>query len=346
MFDLNRLRYYHLLDETKEQFKLNLSGVKVITEAANGYYSAPVLLAALAGAEVVAVGKDSSYASFEQVKAEIEKHAIQLRLSDKIYLTDNRFDQALIGGDIVTNLNFVRPLDQQLLEHIGSQTIVCYMCENWEVRPGDVDFVFCDKHNIPIYFSDEDSKHGHLFPMAGLVALKLIFESGAGLADDRVAILSSDRFGPVIKSIVKKYAYKTKLFRAPDYDGYEKNRWDLVIVAEYAQAEQIIGQLMPTERLLSQLTPGATLIQFAGNNNLEQLKQQQFNIFPPDPLPPLKMARTFGYLGPRPIVMYNAIGLKVGQTAVEGKKKNLSGSELDQYVVNHAPAQLMVKNEM
>lgn len=340
MQTINKNRFYHLLKETKDQAKLDLSGGKIITEAASGYYTAPVLLAALAGAEVVALGKDSEYGSFAEIKNEIEQHAYTLKVSDKIKITDNRTDPNLIGADIITNHNFVRPIDHSLIEQVESHPAICYMFESWESRSGDVDQEYCHNSNIPVYFSDEDTKFARLFPMSGLIALKMIMESGAALADDRVAVLSSDKFGPIIKGVLKKYSYKTKLFRAPEYDGYEKNRWDIVVVAEFAQKQTIIDNLMPANRLLAQLTPGATIIQFAGANNLESLHQKELNIFPDITLKPQRMAKTFGYLGPRPIIMYNAIGLKIAQAVLEGRKQNLSGEELNKYVLAHSPAKL------
>jgi len=98
--------------------------------------------------------------------------------------------------------------------------------------------------------------------------------------------------------------------------------------------------------LLSQLNPGTAIIQFAGANDLAQLSNKNLNIYPKRSLSPMKMANTFGYLGPRPIVIYNAIGLKVAQAIIEGKKQNLNGEALDKYVLANSPAQLMVKNEM
>jgi len=335
-------RLVALIEEAVGDLDLDMTGLRVATEAASGAFAAAPLIAARAGADVVAVGRDSQYGKLPDIEERIRRLAGRLDTQGTLACTGDRLDQRLIGADVVTNSGFLRPLDAALLSHVGAQTVVTYMCEAWEARPGDVDFDYCRGARIPVYFSDEEGWGMGVFSMCGTLAVRLCLEAGCEVAGNRIAVLSSDRFGPVIAERLSACGAHAGLFLEPEYEGLGEQAWDAVVVAEYGAAETVVGGSVAVETLRQALAPGGTIVQFAGANDVDALDAAGVPVYPPERLPPRRMARTLAYLGPLPVVRLCAMGLKVGWAACEGKRRGLSCEELDQFVLAHSPAQLPI----
>ena len=81
----NFLRMNKLIRECIDNFDLDLSGLSVYTEAANGWYLYNAVLTALAGAEkVYAVAMDSEYSPGNNVRRMTEEAAEKWEVSSKI----------------------------------------------------------------------------------------------------------------------------------------------------------------------------------------------------------------------------------------------------------------------
>ena len=332
-------RYLRLIDQTVQALQLDLTGMRILTELANGVFTSTALLAAQAGGQVVALGRDSQYGRFVDVKQELVRNAERLGVSKQISCTSDRRAIELRGIDIIANNGFVRPIDRELLCHVGDQCIVSYMCESWEVREDDVDSKYCSTAGIPVYFSDENGWGMNVFDMCGQLAMKLCFEAGLELVANHIAVLSSDRFGPVIHRALQAGGADTSLFVAPSYEGLDSQLWDALLIAEYTTKDVILGDLINLERTKRVLPPGGTIIQFAGANQIEELDNADFNFVPATPLEPQRMYRTLAYLGDLPVVRLHGVGLKVGEIACRGRREGKKESELDQYVLSKSPAQ-------
>ena len=335
-------RLVALIEDVVGDLDLDMTGMRVATEAASGAFAAAPLIAARAGADVIAVGRDSQYGKLSDVQERIHRLGDRLGIRRTIACTDDRLDDRLRGADVVTNSGFLRPLDAALLSHIGAQTVVAYMCEAWEARPGDVNADYCRGAGIPVYFSDEDGWGMGVFSMCGTLAVKLCLEAGCQVVANRIAVLSSDRFGPVISRRLRDCGAHVELLLGPMYEGLGEQAWDAVVVAEYRADETIAGSSVPIETLRQALAPGGAVIQFAGSNDTDALASADLSVYPPGRLPPHRMARTLAHLGPLPVVRLSAIGLKVGWAACEARRRGLARGELDRFVLDHSPAQLPV----
>ena len=97
---------------------LDLRDLFVVTECANGAYSCTPAIAAMAGAaNVVAFGKDSSYATFEAAREDVFYLWKALGLPLDVLLTTDSLDvlnDNLRKADIVTNSGHLRPLNSEL----------------------------------------------------------------------------------------------------------------------------------------------------------------------------------------------------------------------------------------
>ena len=66
---MNRLA--RLIKNSFNKFQINLKGKEVLTEAATGSFVCTSLLAAIAGARVFAIAKDSKFGSVSQIRNEV-----------------------------------------------------------------------------------------------------------------------------------------------------------------------------------------------------------------------------------------------------------------------------------
>ena len=78
-------RVIKLIKNSISYQKLDLSGLTILTEAANGYYSLTSIISAMAGADkIFAITQDSRYASIEHVKKQTMLLAEFAGVGDKI----------------------------------------------------------------------------------------------------------------------------------------------------------------------------------------------------------------------------------------------------------------------
>lgn len=332
-------RFIHQIRSTQKLLQLDLKDKTVVTEAATGAFACTPVLAALSGAHVIAHAKASAFGSMAEASDQVLELARTFDVEKHIVIAEEKMHPDMRGADIVINAGHLRPLDKAFLEHIGRQTVVSYMCEGWEVRPGDIDLDFCKQSEIPVYSTDEDAWGMGVFSMCGMLAVKLYLEAGLELSKNRVLVISSDKFGPVIENALGHFAHCVRLYSPNQDPSIPEGPWDAVVVAEYTDSRVILGETVSFKEFCSVLNPGAVVIQFAGKNDVQQLEALKVSVYPNQPLAPHRMSKTLAYLGTLPVVRLQAMGLKVGQAASDGKKQGLSGKELDYFVLANAPAE-------
>ncbi|MCM3271407.1 hypothetical protein [Paenibacillus elgii] len=339
-------RLKKICNESIELLNLNLSGLTIVTEAASGLFITTPLIALMAGAkEVICLTKDTVYGKVSEIKNDLLELSNRWGLGNPTIITD-RESPVLKQADIITNLGMVRPLDRSLLNHIGHQVVIPYMCEGWEIRPGDVDFAFCKEASIPVMGTNEDAPEMMIFSQCGMLALKMTLEVGLEVVGNKIAILSSDHFGKVIYETLSNAGAHCILFTSTNsYEGLEKGEWDAVIVAEYNNRDVIIGNngTISGTRFNELIENTYAIIQLLGLNEVEEIKQLMCKIYPDQTLAPHKMSRTLADLGPRPLILLHAAGLKVGEAMAKARQKGLSGEKFYIEVLEKSPSQL-IKN--
>ena len=342
--DWANLRLEKLCRRAVAETGLDLSGLTVCTEAASGNFVITPLIAAIAGAEkVVCLGRDSPFGTFKAVSESLCRTALDWHLPVPI-VTDNRRAEVLQGLDIVTNLGMLRPLDAELLTWIGGQSVVPYMCEAWEVRPQDVDFDVCRNLGIPVMATDEDAPGIDVFSHSGMLAVKMLFDANLEVVGNRIAVLGSDKFGPVIMSAINRVGGQALLYTSSDgYSGVEDGAWDAVVIAEYVLRQAVLGcdGAITGERFQKLVKGSPAIIQFAGQNNVDELRDAGCRVYPEMHLPPVRMAKTLADLGPWSAILLHAAGLVVGEKMARAKRNGLTGAELEKFVLENAPAQLI-----
>ena len=182
--------------------RLDLKGLRVLTEASVGYRRITPVLAALAGAdEVYAVGRDTVAASRKEAEEQTAYFAGLARVDDRIKLLSTRLQAPLATVDIVTDLPGVRPIDESIVRNVAETAAVTLMrgAANW--RGGDVDVATCRRNGVAIAGLDEEAVGLHRYPP--LAVLAALLDLGVEVAGSTV-ILAGD--GPSCAYIVQALA--------------------------------------------------------------------------------------------------------------------------------------------
>ena len=191
-------RVERLVDEAIEAFDLDLRGLTVLTETASGPFVVTPLLAARAGAAVVAVTRDSRFGTAAEVTAYTSQWARRLGVADAVDVHAGSALERAAEADVVTNLGFVRPIDTAFLARLRPGAVVSLMCEPWEARLQDVDVAACRAAGVPVLGTNESDPRLQTFRFVGMLALKLLLELEVEVLLSRVVLVSSEPFaGPI-----------------------------------------------------------------------------------------------------------------------------------------------------
>jgi hypothetical protein len=320
----NPVRVARLLDEAIERFALDLSGMAVLTETGSGPFVVTPLIAARAGASVIAVTRDSRFASAGAVSAYTVDWARRLGVQRLISLHIGAGLDRAADAELVTNLGFVRPIDDAFVARMRPGAVVSLMCEPWEVRLGDADIAACRSAGVPVLGTNERDPRLQTFRFVGMLALKLLLELEVEVLFSRVVVLSSEPFAGPIVDVLRAAGAETRLIdvtRGADLrdcclldDGWNV---DAVVVAEHRDRRPVVGGEtgIPVERLVE---VGAVVAHIAGRieDPAERLRKH-----PSDAVAPGRMTVTTDAVGPRPVIDLHAAGLRVGQALVAGMRR-------------------------
>lgn len=325
------LRILRLIKECISNLKLNLDGYTVYTEVGTGPFICTPVIAALAGAEkVYALANNTIHGtiadSFSQLDLLLEATGLNLNIEKVTEKKREHFKQT----DILTNLGPIRPIDFKTISMLDeTRAVVPYMCEAWEIRPGDVDIQCCFDNNIPVMGTNEDHPLVDCINSSGLIVVKLLLEYGLEIRKNRIIIYSKDKFG----GIIKKYLtlLEAEVILVEDelhlYENALVENADALIIADYNNHQKLISdQGLININRIKQINPSMVLIPFAGYVNLEYVKKINLKMYPMENLESYRMIRTLAYLGYQPTLSLLAAGLKVGQIMRELKANQEFGN--------------------
>lgn len=306
----NPARVKRLIEQSIAAFELDLTGLTVLTEAASGPFVCTALAAALAGASVVAVTRDSRYGESDEVLRYCRDWAQDLGVASRILASDRPALEFASHADIVTNLGFVRPISEALIHKLPSHAVIALMWEPWEFRSADLDLAACRKAGIPVIGTCETNERLRIFEYLGAVALKLLFETGIEVVRSRVAVIGSDPFGGVIRSALAAFG---AVLVEPDAHSL-----DALVVAEHRDSACQVGPHGIDPHVLA--ANGTRLVHICGVVDDRALAKAGLPKHPSQSAQFGTMAVTTDYSGPRPVIDLHTAGLKVGEIAVRARK--------------------------
>ena len=250
------------MQQAIEVNQLDLRGLTILTEMGSGAYVTTPLLAALAGADqVYALTQDSVHGVAADIATVGAQFARFCGIPNRIIVEESKSVEVLGQTDVVTNLGFVRPLDQMTVSKMKAGAVVALMCEAWEARPEDVDLAACEARGIAVIATNEDYPGLEVFDFSGPLALKLLFEAEIEVYQSRIGVVSTDKFGRVIASCLGQVGAKVQQFDRLAGAQVEEflEKADAIILADYCSRDLFIGQggQMEVERLRA-IAPGST----------------------------------------------------------------------------------------
>jgi hypothetical protein len=346
---MNEARCRRLIAQALTTFDLNLSGLRVLTEAATGYYILTPLVAALAGAEqVYALTQDSCFGRAKDICASTMALAARWNVHDRIQVLFSREAPQIGLADIVTNLGFVRPLDKPFLHRLKPTAVIPLMWETWEYRPQDLDLDECRKMGIPVLGTNEHHPDLQIFQYVGYLVLKLLFELNIEVFRSRIVVVGGGEFGNAVCNSLRAAGAVASQMRPEHGESLGQQRvrdlladCDAIAMVEHHCREMLIGPSgQMTARELRSINPGVVLVHVAGNVDRVDLKAVGVPVRPSRFAPPGYMSVATDYLGPRPLIDLHTAGLKVGEALARARGQGLSASEAEHKVL----AELAITN--
>ena len=195
---LDPRRLIRLMTAAIDGCRLDLSGLTVLTEAASGAYVVTPVLAAMAGAEVFALGAGTAYSSSEEIQNLTIELARLGKVRDRVHLVFRKDQEMVAEADIVTNSGQVRPIDAEMIGHMKPSAVVSLMYESWEYRQTDVDLQACRARGITVAGTNERHPDVDVFSFLGQMAVMQLHDAGIAVRGSHILVLCDNDFGPFI----------------------------------------------------------------------------------------------------------------------------------------------------
>ncbi len=339
--NFNHQRARKILLSGIKKFDLDLTNLVIFTEAASGNYAYTPLSAAIAGAKkVYAITKDSRYGKKENIAKNIYKLAQKFKVEDKVEVVFEKTKEIIFQCDIITNSGFVRPIEKTMIDMMKPTAVIPLMWETWEVRESEIDLEYCKAKEIVVLGTYENECGLNLYDATGLMALKMLFDSGISIYNDKILIISECPTGEFISNVFKKnglnfdiisLSNKSKNFVLKNIACY-----DAVLIAEHIKKDLIIGnQGFIDINILKEKNPNIIINHIFGNIDKDIIRKNNFNLYPKIIAPYGYMSYSLDNIDSRAVIELNLSGLKVGEIMAKERIIGSSYSETINKALNY-----------
>jgi hypothetical protein len=310
---------------------LDLRGRTVLTEAATGPYVVTPILAALAGAEVIAVTKDTPYGSVADVVAQTRTLAERLGVSDRIMITPERDRDDFARADVITNSGHLRPIVGEFAAAIRPGAALALMFESWEIQAGrvDLDLALLRRNGVLIAGTNERHPNVGVFDYLGLMAVLQLADAGVPTLGSRIALLCDNPFLAYIVAGLENAG--AVVSAAQDFDALDDSPCDALIVALTPTGTSVLTPEAFARHAAR--NPGAPVVQYWGDLDRLAAAQAGVGVWPVSPPHAGHMAVLPSRPGPDAIVRLQCGGLKVGQVLLTPPESRAQGDNdyMDEY---------------
>jgi hypothetical protein len=343
---VNAHRCRRLVERAIERFSLNLEGYTVLTEAATGYYLLTPLIAALAGAQqVYALTRDSRYGNVTDVYNETMKLARRWGVAQRVEIFCSRTDPRINQADIVTNLGFVRPLDQNFLRRLKPTAVIPLMFETWEYRAEDLDLAECRRLEIPVLGTNEHHPDLQIFDYIGHLALKLLYKLDVEVFQSLIIVLGSGEFAEVTRNTLESAGAQVFWVESQSPGALAANLTsevfrsaDALVIVEHQSRRRLIGyQAEIKAEDLKASNPGLVVAHICGGVDRDALAAAGLRCAPDQFALPAFMSVATDYLGPKPMILLHTAGLKVGEELARARLAGFDAKKAELLVLEQSP---------
>ncbi len=306
--------------ETVESLGLDLRGRRILTEAATGAYVVTPVIAAVAGAEVVAFTRSTRYGSAEEVRRQTLALATELDVANRIRVVESLSDEDLGTADVVTNSGHLRPLDAARVDRMKPGSVIPLMYESWELRPGEIDLDACKRRNVQVAGTNECHERIRVFDYLGMLAVLGLLRCKVSVPFSRILLICQNPFAPFIARTLVGCQADLEVLEGTDLPpGITVRRravdasgdYDAVVLADTPGARPILGRPGAARYSLDQIGRTGALIQVWGD--VDRTCLEGIACYPEAPPHAGHMGILLSELGPESIVRLQAGGLKVGE---------------------------------
>jgi hypothetical protein len=309
-----------------ERCELDLSQLVVFTEAASGAYVVTPVLAAMAGARVIALARASRYGSFDAVRKATRELATAAGVGARIEIVAEKRSDLVASADVVTNSGHVRPLDAETIGSMKSTAVIPLMYEAWELRAADIDMSACRGRRIPVAGTNERHPAVDVFSFLGLIAARMLSDAGIAVRGARIVVLCDNPLGqPLARQLTQLGASVDLISRV--VDGVASGDTAAILVALRPHRYPVVGS--GDARMIARLHPGAVVTQFWGDIDRGALASEGLRFWPLDAPPPGHQGILPGSIGPEPVIRLQAGGLKVGEVMAQVRRKQPEAAGYD-----------------
>ena len=311
---ISKIKYYI------NYLNLNLNGYKVLTEVGSDLYNYIPIIPILAGAEKVMVWtRDSIYGKADHLITDCQKKINNISNYPNVEFFKGKINKIhLKDADIITNSNFLRPLNKAKLQYSKKEVAIPLMYEKWEIRKKDIDISDCLKNGIRVGGTNEDYEKINVFNHIGPLAIKMVFEAGYEIYENNIVIWSDDNFGNVIKEAMMALNPKN-LLMTTDIEKVKKEarNIDFIFLADYDEKRSFSNDSFFQLKEISALNPHFGLVHLYGEVNYVETKKLGICCYPKKNGISQAMSLTLSHIGINPFVALVTAGFKVGQCLLE-----------------------------
>jgi len=341
---MNFFRIDRLINQSIKAFQLDLTGLRVLTEAASGFFALTPIIAAVAGADFVyTITKNSRYGRASDILKNLNDLAVIWEVHDKIFNLPSKNHNYISKADIITNLGHVRPLTKSFLERLKPTAVIPLMWETWEYRPADLDLRECNRLGIPVLGTNENHPNLKTFDYVGILALKILLDLELEICNSYILLIGNSLFANIINKYLIMNGSNCIFF--PDINQFNNHQLksnliniDAIIVADQSN-EEIIGYkslLLP--ETINQLNPGIAVVHICGNIDSDAIINSKISLYPKFIAPTGYMSLSTEYLGPKPLIDLHTAGLKVGEVLAKARLRGLCKNEAIKLALEKSPA--------
>ncbi len=339
---------------------LDLTGLRVLTEATVGYRRVAAVIAALAGAdEVFAVSRDTAQAARKEAEAQTSWLADAAGVRQSVHCVPTRLQAPLATIDIVTDLPCVRPIDESIVRNLSDAAVVTLMRGTAHWRPADIDVAGCRRAGVAVAGVDEEAvgltAYTPLLVLWGLTALGVeavggtVLVAGAGPGYPYV-VRALAQLGARVLVAAPESAGRIALHGGEKVGGA---LGEAAVLDRLAEADALVlSPGLPGDRLVG---PGTTLEAYvvakkaphvavvcdAAEAEGRALAEVGLRIWP---APSGNEPATIDELLPRPAVELVVAGLKVGEVMARARRGGSSPVAAEEAAARDAHAELLPKN--
>jgi hypothetical protein len=351
------LQVVRLIRREIERARLDLKGLRVLTEASVGYRRITPVIAALAGAdEVYAVGRDSAAASRKEAEEQTAYLADLARVGARVKLLSTRLQAPLATVDIVTDLPGVRPVDESIVRNVSESAAVSLMHGVARWRPADVDAATCRRMGIAVAGLDQEALGLLRYPP--LAVLASLIDLGIEVSGSTIMVAGDAATVPYVVQTLTRQGARSLVASSESAGrmglyGGEKAGDTLAddgVVGRLPEADALV--LCPADPVARSIGPGAPLdaARLAG-------AAPHLAVVGLDAESDLRALAAAGLrcraacgpdgvfdLLPQAVIAQNVAGLKVAEVMTRARRRGSSPLAAEQLAAVEAHAELLPKN--